>query len=206
TLDADKKQQILKKLERIQREEQSRAYSQRWTDHLMGVSEKSIYTGYANPSFDKFAEMVRYFAQELRPFKTKLNKLLFYADFKAFKMRGHSISGIKYVAIERGPVPHRYESLFDYMVEHGLIKQETEMFPQGYLGKRYTLASGDQVGTTVLSEEELEALRAVALRFKDLTASEISEISHLEPAWLDNQSGSGVISYDYAYGLQDEAN
>lgn len=201
TLDADKKQQILKKLERIQREEQSRAYSQRWTDHLMGVSEKSIYTGYASPSFEKFAEMVRYFAQELRPFKTKLNKLLFYADFKAFKMRGQSISGMKYVAIERGPVPHRYESLFDHMVEHGLIKQETEMFPQGYLGKRYTLACGDQVGTTVLSEDELEALRAVAVRFKDVSASDISEMSHLEPAWLDNQTDSAVISYDYAYGL-----
>jgi putative zinc finger/helix-turn-helix YgiT family protein len=205
TLDPDKKLQILKRLERIQRDEQSRAYTQRWTDHLMGVSEKSIYTGYANPSFDKFSEMVRYFAQELRPFKTKLNKLLFYADFTAFKVRGHSISGMKYVAIERGPVPHRYESLFDYMVEHGLIKQETVMFSQGYLGKSYYLANGDQVGTGVLSEDELEALRAVALWFKDVSASEISEISHLEQAWLDNQTDSAVISYDYAYGLQFEA-
>ena len=201
TLDAEKKLQILKKLERIQREEQSRAYSQRWTDHLMGVSEKSIYTGYANPSFDKFAEMVRFFAQELRPFKTKLNKLLFYADFTAFKMQGQSISGMKYLAIERGPVPHRYESLFDYMVEHGLIKQETVLFSQGYLGKSYYLPQSDRVGTSVLSEDELEALRAVALRLKDLTASEISELSHFEQAWLDNQTESGVISYDYAYGL-----
>jgi uncharacterized phage-associated protein len=53
----------------------------------------------------------------------------------------------------------------------------------------------------VLSEDELEALRAVVVRFKDLTASQISEMSHLEQAWLDNQTESGVISYDYAYGL-----
>ena len=69
------------------------------------------YTGYRMMVSEKVYQMVRYFAEVLQPWKTKLNKLLFYADFLHYKMHGISISGLKYAAIDHGPVPDNYEIL-----------------------------------------------------------------------------------------------
>ncbi|NJK94516.1 MAG: SocA family protein [Bacteroidales bacterium] len=61
----------------------------------------------------KFTEMVVYFAKELQPWKTKLNKLLFYADFLHFKKTCFSISGVRYRAIDMGPVPNNFQSILN---------------------------------------------------------------------------------------------
>jgi len=77
------------------------------------LSEKSwrpnIYTGYREFRLDKFANMILFFAEHVQPFKTRLNKLMFYADFLQYKKSGFSISGANYAAIKLGPVPDAYD-------------------------------------------------------------------------------------------------
>ncbi|MEZ4954389.1 MAG: DUF4065 domain-containing protein [Saprospiraceae bacterium] len=62
------------------------------------------FTGYKVPNLAKFHQMVRYFVEQDSPWKVKLNKLLFYADFLHFRRTGFGISGAQYVAIQMGPV------------------------------------------------------------------------------------------------------
>lgn len=62
---------------------------------LMGDRVADDHTGYRIPNLSKFTEMVVYFTHETQPWKTKLNKLLFYADFCHFRKTGLSISGSK---------------------------------------------------------------------------------------------------------------
>src|SRR5690606_37543690 len=78
-------------------------------DYLLGSHLADIYSGYRNPSFEKFTEMVVYFSEKVQPYKTKMNKLLFYADFLMFKQSCFSISGVRYSAINMGPVPHNFQ-------------------------------------------------------------------------------------------------
>lgn len=53
--------------------------------------------------------------------KTKLNKEMYYVDFYSYKKYGRSISGLAYRAIQYGPVPEHYETVYDYV--QGLIKK-----------------------------------------------------------------------------------
>ena len=62
-------------------------------EYLLGSKLPDEYSGYRIPSLEKLSEMVVFFAETLAPWKTKLNKLLFYADFLHFKTTGYSISG-----------------------------------------------------------------------------------------------------------------
>ncbi len=77
-------------------------------ERLFGTKMPNIYNGYRVPSIDRIGTMVKYFAQQLKPFKTKMNKLLFYADFLHYSRTGYSISGLTYIAITHGPVPKNY--------------------------------------------------------------------------------------------------
>lgn len=53
--------------------------------------------------------------------KTKLNKEMYYVDFYSYKKYGRSISGLAYRAIQYGPVPEHYETVYDHV--QGLIKE-----------------------------------------------------------------------------------
>jgi hypothetical protein len=57
--------------------------------------------------------MILYFAQKLAPWETGLNKLMFYTDFLNYKRFCFAVSGTTYRAIQYGPVPQKYEALFE---------------------------------------------------------------------------------------------
>jgi hypothetical protein len=50
---------------------------------------------------------------------TKLNKILFYADFESFRCRGVSVTGAEYIRLEHGPAPKRMKPLREQMIESG---------------------------------------------------------------------------------------
>lgn len=171
-------------------------------DYLLGAPIANVYSGYRTPNFNKFAEMVIYFADKLAPFKTKLNKLLFYADFLMFKQTAFSISGVRYRAIERGPVPSNFNSIFEYMVNARMIDVNYIPFPQGYTGEQFTVRDNRPFDKSWFSSPELEIMERVAQKFKDTTAGDIVEIAHLEQAWKQNHELRKEISYNYAFELE----
>lgn len=67
----------------------------------------SEFSGFRKPSFERLSEMVVFFSHTLPSYKTKMNKLLFYADFLAFRESGLSISVATCKAIPYGPVPEK---------------------------------------------------------------------------------------------------
>ena len=74
------------------------------------------FSGFSSPLIEKYANMILFFLENNNNlFKVKLNKLLFYTDFYHFKKTGYSISGYKYQAIQNGPVPYRYDLIYDYL-------------------------------------------------------------------------------------------
>ena len=170
-------------------------------EYLLGNHFADIYSGYRNPNFEKFTEMVVYFSDKMEPFKTKMNKLLFYADFLMFKQSCFSISGMRYAAIDRGPVPNNFQSIFEYLYNNKEIDIHTTEFPDGYTGERFKLRKDRPFKAELFSKEELETLEKVVNVFKSTSTNEIIKLSHLEEAWKKNEQGKGVISYEYAFEL-----
>ncbi len=170
-------------------------------EYLLGNHLADKYSGYRNPNFEKITEMVVYFSDKLSPFKTKMNKLLFYADFLMFKQSCFSISGMRYKAIEMGPVPINFQSIFEYLANKDEIDIFTTEFHQGYIGEQFKAKNNRPFRAELFSENELNVLEKVATVFKPTSTNEMIELSHLEEAWKKNEKNKSVISYEYAFDL-----
>lgn len=129
--------------------------------------------------------------------KTKLLKLLFYADFKHFKEHTVSITGLRYVHLPYGPVPDNYDYYLATLQKQGALRVAEKLVGE-YSGEEF--AAGVEPDLTLFAEAELETLRLVRDRFKKFSAARISRQSHDEVAYKDT-APSDLISYRYAERL-----
>lgn len=143
-------------------------------------------------SFEKLAAMVAYIAAHARDvYKTKLNKLLFYADFVNYYLNATSISGARYIHLPHGPVPDRYESILTTLRSIGTIDIEEGA------GYEIVRAAGDDPITAVLSQKEKAAIDWVIENYGKMSASKLSDLSHEEKAYRFTRTGE-PIAYEYA--------
>ena len=201
TLDEKARGKYIQKAIFLAEEKKRNIFNINFKEYLLGNHLADIYSGYRNPNFEKITEMVVYFSDKLSPFKTKMNKLLFYADFLMFKKSCFSISGMRYKAIEMGPVPINFQSIFEYLANKDEIDIFTTEFPQGYIGEQFKSKNDRPFRAELFSENELNVLEKVATVFKPTSTNEMIELSHLEEAWKKNEKNKSVISYEYAFDL-----
>lgn len=129
--------------------------------------------------------------------KTKLNKILFFADFGAYKRTGCSITGAVYQHLRQGPCPHQLLPALD-----GLAGQIIEVPEPTYAGTQKRLVPmrvpdlADFTGTEVAIVEE------VLSNLAPLTNQQVSELSHATVAWRLTELhdeipyGTAVLSSD----------
>ncbi|MBK1439631.1 DUF4065 domain-containing protein [Parapedobacter sp. ISTM3] len=159
------------------------------------------YNGYRRLSLSRIAQTIAYFEQHIgNLYKTKLNKLLFYTDFLAYKAHGYSITGLQYRAIPYGPVPAEYGRLYLRLQDDGkVLVDERNGKDDQYLEVYYPNMSFDGHEFT---EGELHILEFVARVFRGRSTGEIVHLSHEEPAWKDNHGDRQLIDYQrYAFGV-----
>lgn len=202
TIDEKTKTKVTQKAQLLADEKKRNKFSSNIKAYLLGNPLADIYSGYRNPNFEKFTEMVIYFSDKLSPFKTKMNKLLFYADFLMFKQSCFSISGVRYKAIEMGPVPNNFQSLYEFLANNAAIDIVTTEFPNGYSGEQFKAKTDRTFNADLFTENELKTLEKVATVFKESSTNDIIQSSHLEEAWLKNEKDKKAISYEYAFELR----
>ncbi len=197
--DSKGKSELLNKVERLISENR-RLKSFSFENYLLGNSLPDNYTGYVKPNIEKLTEMVVFFAERMKPYVTQLNKLLFYSDFLHYKHEVVSISGTRYRAINMGPVPNNYDSIFDYIESTKAIKINKSENDWGY-SKEFV--NNREFNPEIFTEKERDVLNRVFEEFKSKTTTEIIERSHLEDAWKDNfENGKNLIDYNkYAFNL-----
>ena len=144
----------------------------------------------------KFMAAVLFFAlNQADLHKTKLMKLLWYADMLFFKKNTVSITGMKYIHQKYGPVPQRHSLCLSIMEELGVIElQEQE-------NGEIVLPKFDKTLLENLSKYEMEILKSVNSRFLYEKAKDISEVSHKEKGYRDTEL-SEQISYEYAFEMK----
>lgn len=161
------------------------------------VCERGIYNGYGVLSADRVKNVLLYVLMKCGDvFYTKMNKLLFYADFVAYRQLGISITGLSYKAIEFGPVPERWDRIYSSF-------EEISIEPR-IIGDREgtILTTSVKPDTSLFTESELHILDEICSSLACYTSTELSELSHQELAWIDNHYSSSRISYEYAYALK----
>ena len=151
-----------------------------WGGHKMEMKDQ-----------ERFRRMVQYIAfqgkDDAKLGVTKLNKLLYFADFTAYRETGQSISGIEYEHWKEGPVP-RDMNLVEQRPYHG----------HGYTRSRSRVWARRKPAMGIFTDEEVAILDRIITRYRDVSAEEISDLSRLEPGWLLTRAQE-VIPYETAW-------
>ncbi len=201
SLNEKDKNKLLTKLNQLIELENSNTSNSDIEEYIFNSEFPSEYNGYKRPSLNKITEMVVYFTERMQPWKTQLNKLLFYCDFLSYKLSCYSISGLQYRAIQMGPVPVNYQSMFELIVNNDDVDVESTEFPTGAIGEKFCAHPKRTFNKDVFNEFELSILEKVYLKFKDKSTADIIEISHKEKAWLEFEKDKSIISYNAGFEL-----
>ena len=173
-------------------------YSTAVVDYVFGRSLRDINSGYAALSISKIKNILLYFIEKGHGvFITKMNKLLFYTDFLSYRTSGKGMTGLRYKAIQYGPVPVRWDRIYSFYDD---IQQEIVQLSDDREGT--ILVSNLSPDMEDFSEEELEILESVYERFKNEASKKISGTSHQEEAWKKYLNTDMPIGYDMAFTLK----
>lgn len=154
-------------------------------------------TGYKKLDLNKMFNVVLFFCVGGQ-LETKLNKLLFYADFKHFKEFSVGITGARYVHLPYGPVPDNYDLLFADLVRRNELAID-EVLVGNYFGKEYRASR--QPALQHFTKSEIAVLKQVKKYFERYSASQIKDFSHKERGYLETDKGK-PIAYPYAEFLK----
>ncbi len=186
-------------VERIRNEEKASENLLDLALELYADYEADLLSGYMKFDIEKFFQEIKYYCSGSGIYKTKLMKLLFYADFKHFKEYSISISGARYAHLPHGPVPDQFEIWLNALFEHEPAIMKEEVWFHDNPGEIFHYQG--QSDLAVFSPSELKIIATVKEIFESYSARKISEFSHKEKGYIETQN-SKLISYRYAEDLQ----
>lgn len=165
---------------------------------VFGPTYRGPNNGYTSQSLSKLKNVLLFFIEKLNGvFVTKMNKLLFFSDFVSYRDYGQAITGLSYKAIQYGPVPDKWNVAYGMIDD---IEQVIIDMGNGYAGQKLT--SRVSFDATALTPQQLGVLERVCNAFGKESSNGISEISHREPAWIENVENHQIIDFRYAFVLK----
>jgi putative zinc finger/helix-turn-helix YgiT family protein len=167
-----------------------------------GNYKPNEYSGYRKLDLEKLYNTILFFCKE-GVLKTKLNKLLFYADFKHYKEYAISITGARYAHVPFGPAPDNYEIYYGALSSQKAIAFMEEIYPGKRGGEPVVgeiIKAAKKPDLSLFAASELRIMASVQEDFEKYNAREITDFSHEEVGYQETQDGD-TISYDYAKRL-----
>lgn len=141
----------------------------------------------------KFRELLLYAADRLRGDRaggaTKLNKVLFFAEFTHLRRHHAVISGCEFQKLTHGPAPRQL-----LPVRRGLIAEgDAELVEEDFLGRpQQRLLPRRAADLSAFTEEELASIDDVLEQLEGMTGTQVSELSHQEPGWRLTELGETI--------------
>ena len=150
---------------------------------------------------EKFRELLVYVSKKCEGDPTfgavKLNKILYYADFAAYRQCRKPITGAKYRKLSEGPAPRELIAERDALLASGDAEVREAAYFTG-VQKRLTIKPGRQANIEMFDPGELELVDEIIGFFRGKTAREVSDFSHREPGWALSKN-LAVIPYETAW-------
>ncbi len=120
---------------------------------------------------------------------TKLNKILFYVDFGAYRTLGHSISGQPYRKLEFGPAPRSVAQTVEALLAQGACAWAERAYFGYQLRKLVALR---EPSLSLFSAEEIDLVHHVVEDLWELNATEVSDLSHRFAGWQAASMGEEI--------------
>jgi uncharacterized phage-associated protein len=154
---------------------------------------RPVVATWTEPSEERLAELILYVALGLLDDKhggaTKVNKVLFYAEFTHIREHGVPITGVPYQRLPQGPAPRRLLPIREQLIANGDAKIERETVfgrPQD------RLVPLREIRSDVFSQTERDTIENVIDALWGKTAAQVSAMSHEELGWLMVADGEDI--------------
>jgi uncharacterized phage-associated protein len=146
----------------------------------------------------KLTELILHVADRLRTDRaggaTKLNRVLFFADFTHVRKHGRPITGAEYQKLPYGPAPRRLMPIRTALVASG----DAALVEEQFLGRaQHRLVANRAADLGRFSEAELATIDSVVEDLAGLSGTQVSNLSHEEAAWRHTEFDA-TIPYELA--------
>lgn len=145
------------------------------------------------PDEAKFTELILYVAKRCKGDTTfgavKLNKILFHAEFEAYRDLGRPITGTPFQNLEFGPAPRRLIPVQEKLLELGHARLAEEPTPAGVQKRLIALREPELKNFT---QDELDLIDRVIQRLGRKNGSESRDDSHEHPGWIATSQGETI--------------
>lgn len=159
---------------------------------VLGVTISDLERG-ETPNYEKYKQMILlYLRMNNYITKTKLAKLLYFADFAWYYHHLKSMSGMEYRKIQYGPVADTYFRLIDEMRDAGEI--DIEFREEGAMHISETQAGAKHV-LDQITDEESALMSNINKKWKKARTAEVVSFTHKQLPYLfadDNE----IVSYE----------
>ena len=148
---------------------------------------------------EKFKQVLLYVLQQIgaKPNvgETVLYKLLYFIDFDFYEKYEEQLMGLTYIKNTHGPTPREFKVVVDEMVTAGQVDTvKAKHFT--YTQKKYLPVQRPDLNQ--LSGAELAMVDSVLDRYSDLSAAQLSELTHQDTPWRLAKDREN-IEYEYAF-------
>jgi hypothetical protein len=145
------------------------------------------------PSDAKLRELILYIAMRCEDDESfgavKLNKLLFYADFTAYKRFGRSITGHEYQALPQGPCPRAMVPILRKMKRDGELVTQI----RDYYGlKQHRPIALRDADLKLFGAAEISLVDGLIEKHRGASAADISLESHRFIGWKLARAGESI--------------
>lgn len=113
--------------------------------------------------------------------KTKLMKLLYFADFDHFEQYDVPITGARYRKLEHGPIPDDAMIAIAELDRAGRVRR-MDVVAEGFTQHRYE--PNEPVNLSAFSPTELDVLHQAAQRWASHSTKQIEAATHGEAPWI----------------------
>ncbi len=150
---------------------------------------------------DKFKQVLLYILKKVggKPNvgMTVLYKLLYFIDFDYYEKFEDQLMGLVYLKNQHGPTPLLFENLIKTMVKNGQVEIVQSKFYQ-YPQTKYLVNPEIEPDLSILNGQEKEHIDWELQRLSDLTASNLSDLSHKDVPWISAEI-SKPIDYESVF-------
>lgn len=159
---------------------------------VLNVSFEEVESG-ESPDYEKYKQMILAFLRlGGKMTKTKLAKMLYFADFSWFYFNLQSMSGMQYRKIKYGPVADSYFRIIDEMFDNGEIQIENK--EDGAMIISQT-RSGAKIELSKIKKEEEKLIKNIEKKWQNKKTTEVVDFTHKQFPYLYAQDNE-IVSYE----------
>ena len=126
---------------------------------------------------------------------TALYKLLYFIDFDYYEKYEEQLMGLTYIKNHYGPTPREFVKVVEQMKKGGDLEEVQSTHFQ-YEQRKFL--PHKEPDLTKLTAQELEMVDSVLARYGDMTATQLTSISHEDTPWTVADDGEDV-DYEHVF-------